>query len=193
MTKNIVFDCDEVLATFRYSLQRHTANRLGRPVYYNEITSFDIEDVFEELCIHRDVLTPMMLGNEFLYLPVEPYAREVVEAARKEHSVYIVTARGFMDSAHEITSKWFEMNDIVVDEIIIAPPHVSKHTILEDIGNVEIYVDDHPGHVYDAHRTGAAKTSYIMKRPWNVELQKTHPHQIDCLIDLYPLFKEQKD
>ena len=68
----------------------------------------------------------------------------------------VVTARAWHPRGDSLTREWLHHHDLRVDELYLVPLFGNKAQVLNTLGVVEHFIDDHPAHLYQ-RRASARK------------------------------------
>lgn len=164
--KLAVFDCDDVLADLSSIVLKRISSQLKREVLIEECTHYDLNKVFG----HQIDVNKM-----FLDISLESIApslgSKTLTRILKDHGwrTAVVTARGYHENAAIRTQQWCNDHGILIDEVHVVPLFGEKAQTLQDLGDIEIYVEDNHDHVEAAHNLSNVNHVFLMDRPWNID------------------------
>ncbi len=110
-------------------------------------------------------------------LPEEGAADATLALQQAGWQVAIVTARGWHPHAYAVTEAWLQQHCITYQQLRVVPLGGDKRSVLAELGEVQLAVDDHPAHI-ERYRQGGINT-LLMDRPWNRHCD--HPTRIQRL------------
>jgi 5'(3')-deoxyribonucleotidase len=165
-TPFVVFDLDDVLANLRDPMMTMLRQRTGKNIHWNQWQSYELGPLYET---SSEKIMEWVLEDEVLEAAtLEPYAKIAVEAARENgFGIAVVTARAWHPRGQGLTREWLEQHDLNVDELHLVPLFGDKAAILNDLGVVEHFIDDHLAHLYPASALPGVRQVLLVDRPWN--------------------------
>lgn len=176
----IVLDMDDTVANLRDQFALIINNHLQREDirwedwdnwHLDEKYDFDILELFRS---YAD-------SDLFLKLEPETGARNVFDAAQaKGFGIAVVTARGWHNQAEAHTWQWLRYHGLKADTVHVAPTGGCKSEPLSALGDVRLFVDDHPGHVKRALELSNIRQAMLINRPWN---RAANLPRIGCLTE----------
>lgn len=185
-TPFVAFDLDDVLANLRDPMMTMLRQRTGKNIHWNQWQSYELGPLYGTSSekIMEWVLEDQVLENATL----EPHARQAVEAARENgFRVAVVTARAWHPRGEGLTRDWLEQHGLNVDELHLVPLFGDKAVILNDLGVVEHFIDDHLAHLYPASELPGVRQVLLVDRPWN--RSDASLHRLRCLGEFKDLLE----
>ena len=170
MTKTlapIVFDLDDVLAHFNHALCETLVDVTGDTSKFDDYLywkQYEIRHLYPEIPRFDDVFHVMERTGVIARLkPVQPVVRIANMLADMGHPITVLTARGWMDDGHGVSSAWLEMAGVNVSNVIVSAHQKSKKDYMPE--GVALYFDDNADHIIDcAPLVGRA---ILIAKPWN--------------------------
>jgi len=168
-----VFDLDDVLANLRDHLMAMLHRRTGREIHWSEWRDYELGGLYGT---GNETIMAWVLEDRVLEeATLEPHAADAVSAARRAgYRVAVVTARGWHPQGEALTREWLERQGLAVDELYLVPAFGDKATVLEALGQVAYFVDDHVGHLYPAQALPGVRRALLVDRPWNRHDREMH-------------------
>jgi 5'(3')-deoxyribonucleotidase len=160
----IIIDVDDTIADLRTAVCEFATKHKGQKIDENHFVTQDVNDF---ICWEH-VEDHIINNNVLLELKPEPGAEELLRHLRiSDYEIILLTARGYHPQGKEITEKWMSKNALPYDEIICVEYGVPKHEIISNLGEVDLYLDDHLKHIENSEKLKNLKTAILVDRPWN--------------------------
>jgi uncharacterized HAD superfamily protein len=170
--KNIIFDLDDTLGNLSSPMMNALNLATGKDFTRNDSTSYFITDLYDiSLEEFYEILTDFKVIENVVPLAG---SREVLEHAMKDHTVHIVTARGWHPDALSITEQWFKQHDLPYHHIRICNALQSKIDCIAGIENIVLAVDDRGSHCVEFDSYDKIAKVLMMNQPWNVDIDGIH-------------------
>lgn len=165
----VVLDLDDVVANLRDSLYQILSAASGRAYHWQQWQHYDLARHYPELA---DRLEALLVAERALErcLPEAGAAAATLALQQAGWQVAIVTARGWHPQAYAVTEAWLQQHAIVYQQLRVVPLGGDKRSVLAELGEVRLAVDDHPTHIERYRQSGI--NTLLMDRPWN----RQHPH-----------------
>lgn len=188
MNKWIIFDVDDVVASYRESLYQ-SFKTLGKDIHwskwdtYKHVKIYDLKD-YDEFLEH--MRTYKIIENSL----IEEGVSELIHKLKENgYSMGFLTARSWHEKAYEVTQEFVEKYSLPVDKVVIAGFKGKKTDYLNEFpGEIVGFLDDSTGHVEDFIKANIPN-SYLMDRPWNQD-NSTLP-RIKDYEEFYNLFSKK--
>lgn len=162
-----LIDVDDVLADASPAIQEAMRKATGRVVPIRDWHEYDLHNIYG---VDYAVLQHAII-HHFDISALEPIAG-AMDATRLISDVggrsVIVTSRGAISNALDLTHDWLTRKNFVFDRILI-PEQGSPKSSVYHSGNSEyaVMIDDHAAHLKDAEKTGCVIKTLLIDRPWN--------------------------
>lgn len=188
MNKWIVFDVDDVVASYRESLYQ-SFKLLGKDIHWSKWDTYKHVNIYG-LQDYDEFLNHMIEHKVIENAPLEIGVQQLIHKLKNSgYLIGFLTARSWHPQAYEVTKDFIKKYDLPIDKIVIAGFKGKKTDYINEfVGEIVGFLDDSVGHVEDFI---AAKipNSYIMDRPWNQN--NSHIPRIKNYEDFYNIITKK--
>ncbi|MND12186.1 5' nucleotidase, deoxy (Pyrimidine), cytosolic type C protein (NT5C) [compost metagenome] len=163
----VIVDIDDVVGKLGSTLNDMLNKKFNMQLPYSSFTNYDY---FEKYGMSGDDFFNY-IDDADLYsnLPFEDGAIDAINTmSQMGITINMVTSRGFLTNAEQITADWLERGGAKIDRLIVVPSGMSKSSHYKCFGNdYQFIVDDLPHNILDAIRSGVVRKFAMINQPWN--------------------------
>jgi 5'(3')-deoxyribonucleotidase len=162
----VVFDLDDVLANLREHMMSMLIERTGRNIHWRQWQDYELSGLYRTS--NEEIMHWVREDEVLEAATLEPHARDAVDAARTAgFRIAVITARAWHPRGDALTREWLRRHDLSVDELYLVPLFGDKAEVLNRLGVVEHFIDDHLAHLYPARELPGVRRVLLVDRPWN--------------------------
>lgn len=181
----IVFDLDDVIFDLRSQVEKALHAASGQYLPWQDWHTYALHDLYD--LSHNEILDAFGRHRILECALPEPDACAAVEAVRSVgYQVAAVTARGWHPEGRRITEESLVRHGLDVDELHVVALADSKRHVIEQIGQVQLIIDDSPTHLL--HLDGGPWKVVAQDRPWNRHL--THLPRVSTLAQFADMVRD---
>lgn len=164
MSNWILFDVDDVLCNFRFSLQK-SFEKENQFIDWRDWSSYEFYKIYD--------IDVKDLDNHFMkYRVIEDAVldsgiKHVFDKIKEDgYQIGVITARGWHPDGYNITKKFLDTHNLSYDKIVVTDHTKNKiHYINEFNGSIHGFLDDNFHHVEMFSKHGI--NAFVLNRPWN--------------------------
>lgn len=163
----VICDIDDVVGMLGATLNNVLNEKFGVNIPFDDYEEYDY---FKKYGMCKDAFFELIGSNDFFSsLPFECGAIDALKRIKASgFEINMVTSRGFLSNAEEITSSWLEAGGAKIDRLIVVPTGRSKSSEYKKIGRHFDYIfDDLPENISDAIESRIVDGFALINKPWN--------------------------
>lgn len=163
----VICDIDDVVGMLGVTLNGVLNEKFGVNIPFDDYHEYDY---FKKYGMCKDEFFELIGSNNFFSsLPFECGAIDALRRIKASgFEINMVTSRGFLSNAEEITGNWLEAGGAKIDRLIVVPTGRSKSSEYKKIGRHFDYIfDDLPENISDAIESGIVDGFALINKPWN--------------------------
>ncbi len=162
----VVFDLDDVLANLRERMMSMLTERTGRNIHWSQWRDSELSGLYRTS--DEEIMHWVQEDEVLEAATLEPHAKDAVDKAKAAgFRTAVITARAWHPRAEALTEEWLWRHDLSVDELYLVPLFGNKAQVLNELGVVEHFIDDHLAHLYPARELPGVRKVLLVDRPWN--------------------------
>lgn len=163
----VICDIDDVVGMLGATLNNVLNGKFGVNIPFDDYHEYDY---FKKYGMCKDAFFELIGSNDFFSsLPFECGAIDALKRIKASgFEINMVTSRGFLSNAEEITSSWLEAGGAKIDRLIVVPTGRSKSSEYKKVGRHFDYIfDDLPENISDAIESRIVDGFALINKPWN--------------------------
>jgi hypothetical protein len=163
----IICDIDDVVGMLGVTLNNVLNEKFGVSIPFDEYHEYDY---FKKYGMCKDAFFELIGSNDFFSsLPFECGAINALKKIKASGlEINMVTSRGFLRNAEEITRNWLDAGGAKIDRLIVVPTGRTKSSEYKKIGcHFDYIFDDLPENISDAIDSGIVDRFALINKPWN--------------------------
>ena len=162
----VVFDLDDVLANLREHLMSMLRERTGRNIHWRHWRDYELSGLYRTS--NEEIMHWVREDEVLEAATLEPHAKDAIDTARSAgFRIAVITARAWHPRGDSLTRDWLQSHELSVDELNLVPLFGNKAEVLNTLGVVEHFIDDHLAHLYPARELPGVRSVFLVDRPWN--------------------------